>query len=204
MSMENEFSDTDPIEQLPLVRKLPAASLFPMEIFDDHLKDLIAGLSRAVQIPESVSCQSVLGAISLASQPFRNVVVDGRDYPLSCYFMTIAGSGDRKSALDRLALRPHREWMREAWIQYQKDFKVHIAEMAKYEKLVSKLKEGENAPYPPEPPLKGGSTSSPLPRNMPRKAGTARLTPAPTPAPTNEPSAPNATPVPTSSPVVPA
>jgi hypothetical protein len=45
--------------------------------------------------------------------------IDGRNYPLSLYLITVAASGDRKTATDRFALLPAREWEREQWQRYR-------------------------------------------------------------------------------------
>ncbi|WP_122730421.1 DUF3987 domain-containing protein, partial [Pseudomonas viridiflava] len=43
----------------------------------------------------------------------------GRNYPLSLYLITVAASGDRKTAADRCALLPARQWEREQWQRYR-------------------------------------------------------------------------------------
>jgi hypothetical protein len=57
-----------------------------------------------VQAPLALCGQSVLAAASLAAQPHADVSIDGRRHPLSLWAITIAESGERKSAVDRIAL----------------------------------------------------------------------------------------------------
>ena len=60
-----------------------------------------------VQAPDAICGQSVLAAADLAVQSQADVVIDGRRFPVSGYFLDIGESGERRSAVDRLALFPH-------------------------------------------------------------------------------------------------
>ena len=53
--------------------------------------------------------QSVLSAARLAAQAHANVAIDGRRELLSLWHVTVAESGERKSAADQWALRAHRD-----------------------------------------------------------------------------------------------
>jgi hypothetical protein len=53
--------------------------------------------------------QSVLATAALATQAHGNVELPtGHAKPLSCFFLAVAASGERKSACDDEALRPVR------------------------------------------------------------------------------------------------
>ena len=50
-------------------------------------------IHEIVQAPLAICSQSVLGAAGLAAQPFANVGIDGRVYPLSLFLLSVAESG---------------------------------------------------------------------------------------------------------------
>lgn len=65
----------------------------------------------AVEAPAALIASSALAAASLATQTEFNVERDvGLDGPISLYFITIAESGERKSAVDRLFFKAAREF----------------------------------------------------------------------------------------------
>jgi hypothetical protein len=65
-----------------------------------------------IQAPDAICAQSVLGAVALTSQAFANILIDGREHPLSLFIITVAESGDRKSAADKVALQPIYKWQK--------------------------------------------------------------------------------------------
>ena len=94
----------------PLMRELPPADPFPV----DALGPILAPASRAihdrVQAPIAICAQSVLAAATLAVQAHANVELPmGHAKPLSGYFVSIAATGERKSAVDQEALWPVRK-----------------------------------------------------------------------------------------------
>jgi hypothetical protein len=95
---------------IPLFPRMPPAEPFPVEALGPILSDAAAAISRIVQVPLAMAAQSVLAAASLAAQAHADVRLPyGQSRPLSLFFVTIAGSGDRKTTADREALRPIRE-----------------------------------------------------------------------------------------------
>jgi hypothetical protein len=63
-----------------------------------------------VQAPAGLCGQSVLAAASLAVQAHADVSLSGNVEPLSLFHVTIGASGERKSAVDKWALRAHVEF----------------------------------------------------------------------------------------------
>lgn len=47
--------------------------------------------------------------------------------PMSLYLLTVASSGDRKSAVDHLALKASRDWERQQWTLYAEKLKTYRA-----------------------------------------------------------------------------
>jgi hypothetical protein len=105
---------------LPLVRALPAPETFPIEALGDVLAPAAAAIQDTVQSPWAMCSQAVLAAATLAVQGFADVELPtGQVKPISNFFLTVAGSGERKSATDALALRPirkHEEMLLETYL----------------------------------------------------------------------------------------
>lgn len=95
-------------EPLPLYRDPEAPEAFPLEALGS-LAPVVRETLRIVQAPDALVAASYLAATSLVVQGLANVVVDGRVYPLSLYFLTVAESGERKTAVDTIATAPLRE-----------------------------------------------------------------------------------------------
>ncbi len=101
-------TDGWPDDPLPLVAELEPPEPFPMDALPAVLGDYGRVIQRCTQAPDAIVGNSLLAAASLAVQPYANVVLPyGASVPLSLYFSSVAESGERKSAVDRLALHAH-------------------------------------------------------------------------------------------------
>ena len=97
-----------PDDPLPLVAELEPPQPFPMDALPAVLGDYGRVIQRCTQAPDAIVGNSLLAAASLAVQPYANVVLPyGASVPASLYVVTVAESGERKSAVDRLALHAH-------------------------------------------------------------------------------------------------
>lgn len=97
-----------PDDPLPLVAELEPPQPFPMDDLPAVLAEYGRVIQRCTQAPDAIVGNSLLAAASLAVQPYANVMLPyGASVPLSLYFVTVAESGERKSAVDRLALHAH-------------------------------------------------------------------------------------------------
>jgi hypothetical protein len=95
---------------LPLLRALPAPEAFPVEALGEVLGPAAEAIQDKVQSPWAMCCQAVLAAATLAVQGFADVELPtGQIKPVSNFFLTVAGSGERKSATDSFALGPIRK-----------------------------------------------------------------------------------------------
>ncbi|CAM3291948.1 YfjI family protein [Halomonas lysinitropha] len=83
---------------------------YPLEALGTLLGEAAERLAYYVQTPPGMAGQSVLAAAALAVQGQVDVARGniGRG-PVSLFCMTVAGSGERKSSLDALALAPIRD-----------------------------------------------------------------------------------------------
>lgn len=100
-----------PPEPLPLFRPAPDGEPFPIEALGPALGRAARAIMARVQCPDALAGNAVLAAAALAAQAHADVVVPatGHPRPLSLFIVSVAGSGERKSAADSEALRPIRE-----------------------------------------------------------------------------------------------
>lgn len=100
---------------------------YPVEALGDLLGPAVKRLAEVIGVPCAMAAQSVLATTALVSQGHANVQLDGRTCPLSLYLLTVASSGDRKSAVDQLALKAARDWERQQWNLYAEKLKTYRA-----------------------------------------------------------------------------
>src|SRR5690606_30246061 len=98
----------DYAEPIPLVIE-DADTPYPLAALGEVLGGAAKAIVEIVQVPAALAAQSVLAAAAMAAQPHANVLRAGQPIPLSLFALTIAESGARKSAADRLAPRAHQE-----------------------------------------------------------------------------------------------
>ena len=102
----------------PLVRTTPPPEPFPLDALGPILAPAARSIAEIVQVPEALAGNSVLAAAALAAQPHANVQTLGGARPLSLFILTIAGSGDRKTSADAVALEPIRQHERAMHKEY--------------------------------------------------------------------------------------
>ena len=93
----------------PLVREIPTGAAYPVASLGP-LREAVEAVQGMTQAPVAIPAQSALAVASLAVQGFADVQTLGGTRPLSLYALTIARSGERKSACDAplmAALRDH-------------------------------------------------------------------------------------------------
>ncbi len=117
MDQSDDFEAEPP---KPLMRPAGKPEEFPMQA----LSDILGGAARAivdrVQVPAAMAAQSVLAAASLAAQGLVDIELPtGQRRPVSCFFITVAASGERKSASDGVATLPIDQREKELRQRYQ-------------------------------------------------------------------------------------
>ena len=152
-------------EPEPLRRPVPAAEPYPVAELGPILAPACEAIRRVIQAPDAVCGAALLAAASLATQGLADVHVDGRTIPLSLWFVTVAESGERKSAVDTEALRAAREYERALMHDYDSAMTIREAELeqwnAKREAAKKATKSGEGLANAlqslgpqPQPPLR--------------------------------------------------
>lgn len=100
----------DTCHQLPRMATTPE---YPIAALGAILGPAAAKIAAQVRVSPVMAAQSVLAAASLAVQGLVDVHIDGRVIPASLYIITIAGSGERKTSTDKLAMMPILEYQSE-------------------------------------------------------------------------------------------
>jgi Protein of unknown function (DUF3987) len=149
----------------PLMRESPPADPFPVDALGDVLAPAARAIHDRVQAPLAICGQSVLAAATLAVQGHSDVELPtGQVKPLTNFYITIAATGERKTAVDTDALWPVRK--REAALRENHDVSrldYHNAKTAwdKAREVATKSAKGDRArikaaldalgPAPPPP-----------------------------------------------------
>lgn len=118
----------------PLARHVPPAEEYPIDALGGLLGDAARAMNEVIQSPLAMCAQSVLAAAALAVQPYADITIDGRVIPLSGFFLTVASSGERKSATDDAALREHARYEAELQTSYVKEYGEFCNAEAAYKK----------------------------------------------------------------------
>lgn len=117
----------------PLRRPVPPPEPYPFAELGTVLQPAAESLRRVIQAPDAVCGASILAAASLAAQALANVEIDGRNIPLSLWLLTIAESGERKSAVDSEAMRAARDYERQLARAHEVEMTAHAAELDEWE-----------------------------------------------------------------------
>lgn len=125
--------------------KAPTPYAFPFHAMGPILGSAARAIAEDVQAPDSLAGGSVLAAASLAVQALANAMLPhGQRSPLSVFVITGAGSGDRKSAVDKVACKEVEE-VRE------NQARAHAKEMIQYEAEMGERKPKDATPAKPAP-----------------------------------------------------
>ncbi|NMX71379.1 DUF3987 domain-containing protein [Pseudomonas sp. WS 5532] len=126
----------------PLIESNPVAQPYPVLALGGILGPAVERMAEVIGVPQALAAQSVLAASALATQGHAGLQLDGRNYPLSLYLITVAASGDRKTAADRCALLPARQWEREQWQRYREQ----LARYRAAQRQAQRIKPGDPEP----------------------------------------------------------
>lgn len=119
----------------PSIESNPVAQPYPVQALGGILGPAVERMAEVIGVPQALAAQSVLAASALATQGHAGLQLDGRNYPLSLYLITVAASGDRKTAADRCALLPARQREREQWKRYREQLALYRAAQRKAQRI---------------------------------------------------------------------
>lgn len=117
----NETAFTPEGPQL-LLREIAPGAPYPVEALGP-LRAAVQAVQGMTQAPLAIPAQSALAVASLAVQGFADVETLGGTRPTSLYALTVAGSGERKSACDAPLMAALRAYEREQSKAYREDMR---------------------------------------------------------------------------------
>lgn len=95
---------------------------FPVHVFPPLIRNAIYEVEQHTQAPQALIAASVLGAISLACQNQIDVCrVNNLRSPVSLFLLTLAESGERKSSVDKILMKPLYQLEGEWFAQYSQE-----------------------------------------------------------------------------------
>jgi hypothetical protein len=106
----------------PLVRELAPGEAYPVHALGP-LRTAVEAVQGVTQAPVAIPAQSALAVASLAVQGFADVETLGGTRPTSLYALTIARSGERKSACDAPLMASLRAYEREQSKAFREDLR---------------------------------------------------------------------------------
>ena len=119
---------------LPLYRDPPEPDPFPVDALGPILSDAVTAIVDKTQAPQEIAAQSVLAAVTLAAQSHVDVsFASVAKRPVSCFFVSVAESGERKSAADDLAIDPVRDYEKDLRQDYDALFAEYQNELDAWE-----------------------------------------------------------------------
>lgn len=164
----DDSSLDDMIDKLPLTRPVIPSALYPVDALGPILGPAALAIHDKTQAPLPICCQSVLAAATLCTQGFADAVTPFYRCPVSGFYLSIGGSGERKTAVEAIANLPIRERetslrarYREELAQYQVDLEMHKLdkrEIMKIDDRNQRLVELKKLGPEPEPPLRPNLT----------------------------------------------
>lgn len=103
---------------------------FPLNAFPSKLREVILDVEELTQAPIPLIASSVISAISLASQRLINVKINPFfESPVSLFLFVIANSGERKTTVDRMVMRPfyqHDESLLRKFDESNKNYSIEL------------------------------------------------------------------------------
>ncbi len=121
-----QFANAETVQKLPplpLRRSTATAGPYPIKALGKTLGEAATAIMDKIGCPDAIAAQSVLGAAALATQAHVDLIhpATGELRPISLFLVTVAVSGERKSAADRLALGPIVQREAELSVRYEQD-----------------------------------------------------------------------------------
>lgn len=118
-------------EPQPLFKEMPLPASFPMDALGQVGAEAARAMRRIIKAPDAICGQSILAGLAQIAQAHADISIDGRRRPISCFFVCVGDTGERKSAVDEVATWPHRNHERNIETEYRYEFveweKEHLA-----------------------------------------------------------------------------
>jgi len=126
------------LEPEPLRAPIAKAEPYPVDALGDVLAGAAKALHETVKTPLALCCQSLLASASLAAQPHFDIKLPwGEIKPLSLFLLTIAESGERKSAIDDLVLGAAKAQERSDMFGYEQQLSAYETDLDAWKKQLA-------------------------------------------------------------------
>ncbi|AVI92981.1 hypothetical protein CW753_25700 [Klebsiella pneumoniae] len=103
---------------------------YPAHLLPEVLRNVVVALTKDVDAPVELISGTVLSAVSLACQGFVDVQFpDGRTKPCSLYNLVLADSGERKSTIHSLVMKPFLDFEKEDKTAWDRAYANYNADM---------------------------------------------------------------------------
>jgi len=112
--------------------KVAIQTEYPLDALGEILGGAAKSIFKNVQAAPEIAAHSVLSIAAFATQDKASVQFDGRVYPLSLFLLTVAESGERKSACDKVASAPIATWQKAARQAYADELARYFDESELY------------------------------------------------------------------------
>lgn len=133
----------DPGGPTPLIPERSEPLPYPVEALGPVLADFTRAVVEATRCAPATAAQSALAVACLVAQPHADVITPaGLSRPLSLFLVTVAASGERKSAADFYALAPVRQVQHEEREAWRKDHSAWRNRLDAWEAERSRIKRG--------------------------------------------------------------
>lgn len=136
--MDEDLQEPAP-EPMPLHRTAPPQAPYPVDAFGPFA-GTVKVLSDRCYVHPSVAGVVVLCSLSLLVQRLYNAKCPDYDFtPLSLFGLSVMESGGGKDLVERLALKPMKDWEREQKPEYEKLMEAYTLEEKVFQKAVRML-----------------------------------------------------------------
>ncbi|EHH9999312.1 DUF3987 domain-containing protein, partial [Escherichia coli] len=98
---------------------------FPLSSLPPLIRDAVIEAQQITQAPLGLVAASALGAVSLVCQNLIDVCrLNTLRGPVSLFFLTLAESGERKTAVDKLLMKPLYQQEMQLYSRYKSELAV--------------------------------------------------------------------------------
>lgn len=128
-----DFTPRPWTEPAPLTRMIAPSTDYPVAALGDILGPAAQRIHEVVRAPLGMCCQSILAAATLTAQSQADFMHEPREpFPISGFFLTIGQSGERKTGVDKIALRAHKGFQAQRNYEYEALLKIYKKEAMLY------------------------------------------------------------------------
>ena len=124
----------------PLLRPMAPAKPFPFKALPEIMRAGVVGVVGRTQVPAALAAQSVIANWALATQGHANIqTVGGGFAPLSIFVLSVAKSGERKTASDNLAgeaVERREAFLRKANVALAEKHRIELTSWQKAERQI--------------------------------------------------------------------